>query len=77
MQSDISRPEHPAVQVESQKHMSFDRPRKPQMFLWPYILFLHKESYLTILMFLDYSIVTECFFNYRPYKTLSLKRRRK
>ena len=36
------------------------------MFLWPYILFLHKESYLTILMFLDYSIVTECFFNYRP-----------
>ncbi|GAI82249.1 unnamed protein product, partial [marine sediment metagenome] len=26
----------------------------------------HKESYLTILMFLDYSIVTECFFNYRP-----------
>ena len=32
------------------------------MFLWPYILFLHKESYLTILMFLDYSIVTE--YNY-------------
>jgi len=38
---------------------SFDRPQKPQMFLRPYILFWHKESYLTILMFLDYSIVRE------------------
>ena len=43
------------------KTRSFDKPRKPQMFLLPYILFLHKESYLTILMFIDYPIVTEFF----------------
>jgi len=39
-----------AVQVKSvgPTGLSLDKLRKPQMFLWPYILFWHKESYLTI-----------------------------